>query len=443
MTVVHPRSDWTARKPKGTTALVASAVKWIAVHWPGSSGSLAKKDVRALLRGWQGYHMDSRGWRDIAYNEAVDLTGEAWTLRGNVADGSVANLGGQVYSILAVLGTSDTPTDAMLATLAERIAVARKRYPNAKVVGHRDLKSTDCPGSKLAAWLKAGMPLDTPKDTPVVIVAGSANTDEDKLHAKYRRRLDVALALLDANPALKVVVTGGAKASGRKTEAANAKEYLVEHGIAAARIVEEGRSGSTAGNFTYGLPLASAVGATSVIVVSDLSHGRRCLALCYAANAKLKLGLTIDGARWYADSKTQDATVAQAVEQARAVWSEMTAGIVEELDAQFGVTAKPAPKPSSGPAFPLPSGYYFGPKLPTTNAHSVSGYYGRKFGGKTDREWLKVWQTQAAKLGAYKGQIDGLYGPLTAAAAKTIQQRAKLAVDGLIGAKTWPATWSL
>lgn len=58
--------------------------------------------------------MDSRGSGDIAYNEAVDLTGEAWTLRGNVADGSVANLGRQVCSILAVLGTSDTPTDAML-----------------------------------------------------------------------------------------------------------------------------------------------------------------------------------------------------------------------------------------------------------------------------------------------------------------------------------------
>lgn len=75
----------------------------------------------------------------------------------------------------------------------------------------------------------------------------------------------------------------------------------------------------------------------------------------------------------------------------------MTAGIVEELDVQFGVTAKPVPKPSNGPAFPLPSGYYFGPKLPTTNARSVSGYHGRKFGGKTDREWLKAWQTQAAE----------------------------------------------
>lgn len=154
------------------------------------------------------------------------------------------------------------------------------------MVGHRDLKSTDCPGSNLAAWLKAGMPLDTPKDTPVVIVAGSANTDEDKLHAKCRRRLDVALALLEANPALKVVVTGGAKASGLKTGAANAKEYLGEHSIAAARIVEESRSGSTAGSFTYGLPLASAAGANSVIVVSDFSQGRRCLALCYQRQAE-------------------------------------------------------------------------------------------------------------------------------------------------------------
>ena len=35
-----------------------------------------------LDRGWQTFHMKTRGWSDIAYNIAVDLAGEVWELRG-------------------------------------------------------------------------------------------------------------------------------------------------------------------------------------------------------------------------------------------------------------------------------------------------------------------------------------------------------------------------
>lgn len=167
-TTIHPRRDWTSRAPKGTTALVASAVRYIAIHWPGSNGSLSPTNTAGYLRGWQDYHMDVRGWRDIAYNEAVDQQGEAWTCRGENADGSVSGMGGKVYSILAVLGTNDSPTEDMLVTIAARAAAALKRYPNAKIVGHRDLKSTECPGADVYAWLKQGMPTGTGTTTPTL-----------------------------------------------------------------------------------------------------------------------------------------------------------------------------------------------------------------------------------------------------------------------------------
>jgi len=442
----YRRNDWGARSAKGVTKLVASKVTRIFNHWPGSKGTIgtSKSTIVKYLRGWQDYHMDGRGWTDIAYSIAVDQNGKLWELRGlDRADGATANQGGKSVSVLAVLGTKEKPSAKMLARLRAVNKALVAKFPNASVGWHAQVKSTDCPGPDLIKWFKAGMPVTEEADPLIMFVAGSANTADDKLHAKYKRRLDVALGLLRKDATLKVVVTGGVKAGHKKSEAANAKEYLVAQGIPASRIIEESKSGSTNGNFTYGLPLAAKAGATSVAVVSDFSHLRRCLAFFYAANKKLGLGLRIGAVGSYKDAEVQDATVAQTVEQSRAVWPGMTYTIVEQLDEQWGITAKPPspPAPGGAPAFPLPAGYWFGPKA--GGARSVSGYYNRSFGGKTDRAWLKQWQTQAKKAGLYKGGIDGLYGPLTAAAAKAVQRKAGLSVDGLIGAKTWPATWAI
>lgn len=82
---------------------------------------------------------------------------------------------------------------------------------------------------------------------------------------------------------------------------------------------------------------------------------------------------------------------------------------------------------SAAPAFPLPSGWYFGPQ--EGPKESVSGYHGH-------REDLRVWQ---AKAGI---SADGLYGPSTRNSALKIQTKHGLVRDGLIGAETWGATWA-
>lgn len=96
--------------------------------------------------------------------------------------------------------------------------------------------------------------------------------------------------------------------------------------------------------------------------------------------------------------------------------------------------SKPKPKPSSAkaPRFPLPSGWYFGPK--SGPKYSVSGYYGH-------RSDLKRWQDRMHDRGWDIG-VDGLYGPETAKIAKQFQREKHLTVDGLIGAATWAAAWT-
>ena len=97
---------------------------------------------------------------------------------------------------------------------------------------------------------------------------------------------------------------------------------------------------------------------------------------------------------------------------------------------------KPAPKPKTNkrpaaPKFPLPKGWYFGPR--SGPKRSVSGYHG-------GRNHLKVWQSQMRGRG-WKINADGLYGPQTERVARAFQKEKRLSVDGLIGKSTWDAAW--
>lgn len=110
----------------------------------------------------------------------------------------------------------------------------------------------------------------------------------------------------------------------------------------------------------------------------------------------------------------------------------------------------PAGSPPPGPAvaYPLPAGHYFGPKDgPDT---SVSGFYGRTFGDKTDREWLQTWVRQlqrrgwnARKGGSYLTRFgnDGLYGDEYAELIAAFQRDQRINVDELLGPITWRAAY--
>lgn len=107
---------------------------------------------------------------------------------------------------------------------------------------------------------------------------------------------------------------------------------------------------------------------------------------------------------------------------------------------------KAAPKPTY--SFPLPNGYYFGSK--GGGDKSVSGYYNRSFKGVKDKDWLKRFANQLSKRGWSVGKgksylkrsgNDGLYGSEYAALIKAFQKDQKIAVDGLLGKKTWDAAF--
>lgn len=200
MVTYLPRSAWRARAARGSTALVASAVEGAALHWPGmakpinATGDAGKARVASALRGWQNYHMDTRGWSDIAYMIAIDQAGRAWTLRGlNIRSGANgdADVNRRFGAFLLVLAPGEQPSAAMLATTKGVIADFRKRFPKARLkpYGHQDVrprnsdgdKTTDCPGPIAEKAIQDGKftPSTTPADTPAQ-ETDMALTDADK-----------------------------------------------------------------------------------------------------------------------------------------------------------------------------------------------------------------------------------------------------------------------
>jgi len=87
---------------------------------------------------------------------------------------------------------------------------------------------------------------------------------------------------------------------------------------------------------------------------------------------------------------------------------------------------------SAAPAFPLPAGWYFGPA--SGPRESVSGYYSHAVD-------LKRWQAQMRARG-WTLPVSGHYDPPTGQAVRQFQAEKRLAVDGLIGARTWAAAWT-
>lgn len=192
MTAYLPRSAWGARAPRGSTALVASQVLGTALHWPGmakpidAAGDIGKRRVASALRGWQNYHMDTRGWSDIAYQIAVDQAGRAWTLRGlNIRSGANgdATVNRQYGAILLILAPGEKPSAVMLATTRGVIADFRKRFLRGTAIKPHSAvrpEGTDCPGPAARAAITRGD--FTPK--PVATTGDEMTLEELKAYMR-------------------------------------------------------------------------------------------------------------------------------------------------------------------------------------------------------------------------------------------------------------------
>jgi hypothetical protein len=179
---ILPRSAWGARPPRQAPA-TSRDLKLAIVHHSVNANSYAASQVPAMLRAIQAYHQDVRGWSDIAYNVAVDRFGRTWEARAggiteNVLGGHSAgfNTGSLGVVVLGDFTRAAVPAatlEAVARVIAWRFALGRvdpastfpyttagsSRFPAGttvllpRIVGHRDVQSTSCPGAQLHARL--------------------------------------------------------------------------------------------------------------------------------------------------------------------------------------------------------------------------------------------------------------------------------------------------
>lgn len=145
------RTQWGARPPRRTpTPLRPTGAT---AHWEGPTmGTFGHDACPGKVRAIQAFHIDTRGWSDIAYNALVCPHGYVYEGRGpgvrsaangtdagNDADVAVCYLGGE--------GDPFTPEGA--AAMADAM---HWLSPGGRRHAHRDWKPTACPGDTIAAW---------------------------------------------------------------------------------------------------------------------------------------------------------------------------------------------------------------------------------------------------------------------------------------------------
>lgn len=163
-TQVVSRSQWGARPPRSAGRVQTMTA--VACHWEGPRmGTFPHESCPAKVRGIQAYHMDSKGWADIAYSGIVCPHGYIFEGRGRnirtAANGT--NAGNDRYHALCYLGGVGDPFTAAART-AFRDGFAWLGGIANGLVGHRDIRATACPGDDIEAWIVAGAP--APPYTP-------------------------------------------------------------------------------------------------------------------------------------------------------------------------------------------------------------------------------------------------------------------------------------
>ncbi|MFG2088683.1 MULTISPECIES: peptidoglycan-binding protein [unclassified Spirillospora] len=55
---------------------------------------------------------------------------------------------------------------------------------------------------------------------------------------------------------------------------------------------------------------------------------------------------------------------------------------------------------------------------------------------------VRTWQMQMRKRGWTSIVVDSIYGPHSEKVCRAFQKEKKLQIDGIVGPKTWKATWT-
>lgn len=159
VTTFESRAQLGLRPPRSRTFI--SAPRGFTVHYNGPAMGLKATDPHSKCqikwRQIQNFHMDDRGWVDIAYScgfcpHGVVLAGRGKGIR-TAANGT--NSGNDYwYGGMGLVGGFEVPTAAMYQAVLD----AAKAFGTSRLVPHDYHKPTQCPGTPFSRWLASGAP---------------------------------------------------------------------------------------------------------------------------------------------------------------------------------------------------------------------------------------------------------------------------------------------
>lgn len=141
------------------------------VHFNGPPTGLVGGSVAAhkqMLRSVQRFHMNERGWNDIAYSWGIGQTDQGpmlFELRGlgvRTAANGTDEGNSKSHALYFMVGGNETVSEETLRAAVEFCASVGQplRYP------HSHWKQTTCPGDRLRAWANDGFPLQSALQFP-------------------------------------------------------------------------------------------------------------------------------------------------------------------------------------------------------------------------------------------------------------------------------------
>jgi hypothetical protein len=171
------RTCWTARAPSCAITDMSALNRAVVHHTAATSdyNTTGEADTKVKIRAIQNYHMDANGWCDVGYHFILNKQGNIFS--GRLDSGTLSRYVRGAHDScnensfgFTLLGNYDS--NAVTATSKDKLAlIIAARMPSGwlatgtgtsycgttdKVIGHREVYATACPGANLWNVVKEG-----------------------------------------------------------------------------------------------------------------------------------------------------------------------------------------------------------------------------------------------------------------------------------------------
>ncbi|CRK88995.1 CLUMA_CG002543, isoform A [Clunio marinus] len=148
------RNEWSARDPKMVERFTGT-IPFVIIHHSYIPKACYDEDgCSKAMRKMQDMHQLKNGWNDIGYSFAVGGDGRIYHGRGYNVIGAHSPRYNDKSIGICLIGdwTIEKPPQAMLSATKRFIELSVENgflSPNYKLLGHRQVRNTECPGQRL------------------------------------------------------------------------------------------------------------------------------------------------------------------------------------------------------------------------------------------------------------------------------------------------------